>query len=186
MSSPISRADREESREAARSEATIKGTSIIGTIIKNEEGERGASTPVRVAPSRPTETAPPPPSRLHLAPSPGYINDDHFANYLQVPSSHWFYTHTWLPSTPHIACCFIVPGAGAHGGHYEMPAKVLQESGFAVFAIDPLSCGRSDGEPGNPGCSVEVLLTHLEFWFEATLAAHPVVRKEVVLNTFLI
>jgi len=57
-----------------------------------------------------------------------------------------------------------------------MPAKLMRENGIAVFAIDPLACGQSDGEPSNivgSGGSIEVVLEHLTFWFDATLAKHP-------------
>jgi alpha-beta hydrolase superfamily lysophospholipase len=63
-------------------------------------------------------------------------------------------------------------GLGEHGGQYELVARILGESGFAVTAPDHRGHGRSDGKRGHTP-SYETLLDDVDALVQDVAERHP-------------
>ncbi len=58
---------------------------------------------------------------------------------------------SWLPGEEPRGVIGLVHGVGEHCGRYEHVGKRLADSGFAVYALDHIGHGRSDGARGDIG-----------------------------------
>ena len=58
------------------------------------------------------------------------------------------HTTCWLPTGAPKAVVLLAHGYAEHAGRYEHVAKRLTDAGYAVYAIDHMGHGQSDGEGG--------------------------------------
>eukprot|EP01119_Soliformovum_irregulare_P016890 TRINITY_DN4954_c1_g1_i2.p1 TRINITY_DN4954_c1_g1~~TRINITY_DN4954_c1_g1_i2.p1 ORF type:complete len:421 (-),score=106.21 TRINITY_DN4954_c1_g1_i2:239-1501(-) len=87
---------------------------------------------------------------LSLAPYPEqtkqrFIAEDGSSEYFLNKDGLGIYTKSWVPKNPK-AIVILVHGAGEHCHRYDWVSKKLNESDYAVFALDHQGHGNSEGE----------------------------------------
>jgi len=95
-----------------------------------------------------------------LDPSFRGLDSSPHPHYFQNSQNLWLSYRVWSPSSqaPR-ATVFIVHGLGDHSGWYDELASKLTESGYLVYAHDHQGFGKSEGNRGHFGRSVETIFT---------------------------
>ena len=65
---------------------------------------------------------------------------------LRAPSAPSLYYQSWMPADDCIAVLLLAHGLAEHSGRYEHFAAFFVARGYAVFAVDHIGHGKSDGE----------------------------------------
>ncbi|MFC4372637.1 alpha/beta hydrolase [Nocardia halotolerans] len=82
----------------------------------------------------------------------------------------------WQPDNAPRAVVALVHGAAEHSGRYEHLGDALAGAGFAVYALDHIGHGRSDGTSANIG-SMQAAADNVATLLELASAAHPGVPR---------
>jgi len=82
------------------------------------------------------------------------------------------HTVRWVPQEPK-ASVIIVHGLGEHSGRYVPMAEALIARGYAVFALDHRSHGRSEGEPRSFILPLEWAVADLQQYVDRVRAEFP-------------
>ncbi|MBW4436482.1 MAG: lysophospholipase [Pleurocapsa minor GSE-CHR-MK-17-07R] len=86
-------------------------------------------------------------------------------------------TFRWLPKEAPRALVFIVHGYGEHSGRYAWAAEQLVSRGYAAFAIDHRSHGKSGGEPRAYIDSIPQVVADLKQFVDQVSAEFPHIRR---------
>ncbi|MFC6013425.1 M20/M25/M40 family metallo-hydrolase [Nocardia lasii] len=82
----------------------------------------------------------------------------------------------WQPETTPRAVIVLVHGVAEHSGRYEHVGDALAEQGYAVYALDHVGHGRSEGAAANIG-SMQAAADNTATLLELAGAAHPGVPR---------
>lgn len=79
-----------------------------------------------------------------------------FSEYKISTSSYDLYGRMWLAEKEKALVC-LIHGIGEHCGRYDHVAKMMNEAGYSVYAVDLPGHGRSEGKRGHAGTSDELM-----------------------------
>ncbi|MFD4442870.1 alpha/beta hydrolase [Nocardia sp. NPDC058519] len=85
----------------------------------------------------------------------------------------------WQPETAPRAVVVLVHGVAEHSGRYEHVGAALADAGFAVYALDHIGHGLSEGPPANIG-SMQGAADNVATLLDVAGAAHPGVPRFVL------
>lgn len=71
---------------------------------------------------------------------------NHDEGRLRTPSGHSLFYQSWMPANDCTAILLIVHGLAEHSGRYEHIAAFFVDRGYALFAVDHVGHGKSDGD----------------------------------------